>query len=134
MAFSNAAVWSRLRDARGPRSSTTRPLSIASCTLATTRRSPSSATRRSRNSSASGVLVIGGRHGARPAADRRVALVEQRVVGHVVVADVAGHVIVGPHADRIDLDEPADVAGHEWRLGACRRLAAAQPAHPRVLA
>ena len=46
----------RLRDARGPVSSTTRPLSIDSCTDATTSRSPSSATRRSRYSIASGKL------------------------------------------------------------------------------
>ena len=51
-----SSVCSRLRDARGPVSSTTRPWSIESCTEATISRSPSSATRRSRNSIASGKL------------------------------------------------------------------------------
>ena len=37
-----SSVCSRLRDARGPVSSVTRPLSIESCTLATISRSPSS--------------------------------------------------------------------------------------------
>src|SRR6266567_1807543 len=56
IASSSVVVCSWLRDARGPVSSTTRPLSIDSCTLAITRRSPSSATRRSRNSITSGKL------------------------------------------------------------------------------
>src|SRR5271166_762509 len=56
IASSSVTVCSRLRDARGPVSSTTRPLSIDSCTLATISRSPSSATRRSRNSITSGKL------------------------------------------------------------------------------
>ena len=45
IASSSVTVWRRLRDARGPVSSTTRPWSIESCTLATISRSPSSATR-----------------------------------------------------------------------------------------
>ncbi len=45
-------VWSRLREARGPVSSTTRPASIESCTEATI----ASGTRRSRNSITSGKL------------------------------------------------------------------------------
>ena len=56
IASSSVVVCRRLRDARGPVSSTTRPASIESCTLATIRRSPSSATRRSRNSMTSGKL------------------------------------------------------------------------------
>ena len=56
IASSSVVVCRRLRDARGPVSSTTRPLSIDSCTEATIRRSPSSATRRSRNSITSGKL------------------------------------------------------------------------------
>ena len=56
IASSSVTVCSRLRDARGPVSSTTRPVSIDSCTLATISRSPSSATRRSRNSITSGKL------------------------------------------------------------------------------
>ena len=45
-----------LRLAQRPFSSTARPASIESCTLATTSRTPSSATRRSRNSRTSGKL------------------------------------------------------------------------------
>ena len=56
IASSSVVVCSWLRDARGPVSSTTRPLSIDSWTLATTSRSPSSATRRSRYSITSGKL------------------------------------------------------------------------------
>ena len=56
IASSSVVVCSWLRDARGPVCSTTRPLSIDSWTLATTRRSPSSATRRSRYSTTSGKL------------------------------------------------------------------------------
>ena len=56
IASSSVVVCRRLRDARGPVSSTTRPLSIDSCTDATIRRSSSSRTRRSRNSITSGKL------------------------------------------------------------------------------
>src|SRR5688572_24184258 len=56
IASSSVVVWSWFRDARGPVCSTTRPRSIESCTEAITSRSPSSATRRSRNSIASGKL------------------------------------------------------------------------------
>src|SRR4051812_36800231 len=56
IASSSVVVWSWLRDERGPVCSVTRPLSIESWTLATTRRSPSSATRRSRYSFTSAKL------------------------------------------------------------------------------
>ncbi len=56
MASSRVIVCNRLRDASGPPTSVARPLSIDSWTLATMSRSPSSATRRSRNSNASGKL------------------------------------------------------------------------------
>ena len=56
IASSSVVVCSRLREARGPVSSTTRPLSIDSCTDATISRSSSSRTRRSRNSITSGKL------------------------------------------------------------------------------
>ena len=56
IASSSVTVCRRLREARGPVSSTARPLSIDSCTLATISSSPSSATRRSRNSITSGKL------------------------------------------------------------------------------
>ena len=42
IASSSVTDWSRLREARGPVSSTTRPLSIESCTLATISRASSS--------------------------------------------------------------------------------------------
>ena len=54
MASSSVTDWSRLRDARGPVSSTTRPLSIDSCTVATIRSAPTSSTIRSRYSITSG--------------------------------------------------------------------------------
>ena len=57
IASSSVTVCSRLREARGPVSSTARPLSIDSCTEATISRSPSSATRRSRNSIDLGEVV-----------------------------------------------------------------------------
>ena len=56
IASSSVVVCNWLRDARGPVCSCTRPLSIDAWTLATTRRSPSSATRRSRYSITSGKL------------------------------------------------------------------------------
>ncbi len=56
IASSSVTVCSWLREARGPFSSATLPESIDSCTLATIKRSPSSATRRSRNSITSGKL------------------------------------------------------------------------------
>src|SRR6266513_6108638 len=43
--------------------------------------------------------------GARPAADARVALVEQRVVGNAVFADVAPHVGPAPPSEREDFDD-----------------------------
>ena len=56
IASSSVVVCRRLRDARGPVSSTTRPASIESWTLATISRSPSWETIRSRNSITSGKL------------------------------------------------------------------------------
>ncbi len=56
MARSRVGVCSRLRVAPGDVSSTVRPASMSSCTRATTRRTPSSAAWRSRNSSTSSKL------------------------------------------------------------------------------
>ena len=56
IASSSVVVCSRLRLAQRPVSSTTRPASIESCTDATTSRTPSSATRRSRKSITSAKL------------------------------------------------------------------------------
>src|SRR5437762_650412 len=43
--------------------------------------------------------------GARPATDARVTLVEQRVVGNAVLADVAPHVGPAPPGEREDFDD-----------------------------
>ena len=56
MPRSRVTVWWRLRLARGPVSSTIRPSSMSSWRLATTRRTPSSSTIRSRNSITSSKL------------------------------------------------------------------------------
>src|SRR6266480_3417240 len=53
-------------------------------------------------------LAGGGGAGARPAPDARVALVEQRVIGHAVFPDVAPHVGSTPVSQREHLhDQPA---------------------------
>ena len=56
MARNRVGVCSRLRVAPGDVSSTVRPASMSSCTRATTRRTPSAAAWRSRNSSTSSKL------------------------------------------------------------------------------
>ena len=56
IASSSVTDWSRLREARGPVSSTTRPLSIESCTEATISLASISSTKRSRYSITSGKL------------------------------------------------------------------------------
>ena len=53
------------------------------------------------------IFTIEDRFGARPAADRRISLVLQRVHDHVVVGHVAGDVFVGPCRQWAHLDEPA---------------------------
>src|SRR5437588_855476 len=75
----------------------------------------------------SGVLVLslGDRPGARPAADRRVALLHEGVDDHVVVGDVAGHVEIGPRGQRVDLDQAPSVQRHDAGVGPRRRLGAA---------
>src|SRR5688572_8440841 len=56
---------------------------------------------------ASGALVGARVHrlGARPAADRLVAAIEQRVVRHVVIEQVLPGVLARPRVQRVDLDE-----------------------------
>src|SRR5262245_33242207 len=56
---------------------------------------------------ATGAKVLAGADGARAggAADRGKALVVQRVVWHVVPADVVPHLRFGPVGQRIDLEE-----------------------------
>src|SRR5258705_11821692 len=81
-----------------------------------------------------GILAGRDRLGARHATDGRVALVDQRVDGHVVVLDVAGNVEVRPGRDRVDLDEATEVADDDRGLAPRRRLDPAEAAHPRLLA
>src|SRR5213076_2793086 len=54
---------------------------------------------------AAGALVVAGadRPGARPAANRLVALVEQRIVGNLVIEQVLPRVLARPVQERIDL-------------------------------
>src|SRR5271169_4552374 len=73
------------------------------------------------------------RAGAGHAADRLVALVEERVERHVVVGDVAPHVEVRPGGDGVDLYQPADVPADDGCAGARRGFGPAQAAHPGVL-
>ena len=63
-------------------------------------------------------LAPGARDGAVRAADRRVALVVERVVGQVVLGDVAPHVLVRPVRERVEL--PALVLGVPGELGRAR--------------
>src|SRR3984893_190293 len=72
------------------------------------------------------ILAVGDRPGAGPAADARVALVVQRIVGHLVLDHKCPHVPRGPRQQRVDLDQvelgvPLDDAGR----GAVHRLVAA---------
>src|SRR4051794_34807411 len=73
IASSSVTVCSRLREARGPVSSVTRPASIDACTLATSSCRPPSATSRSRNASTSGKLwpvsTCSSGNGTRPGAN-----------------------------------------------------------------
>src|SRR5262245_20734582 len=79
-----------------------------------------------------GVLAVADRTGARPAADRRVAALDERVHGQVPVLDVALHVEVGPRREWLDLHEALpDVVRDDRRVGPACVLVAAQPRHPR---
>ncbi len=70
--------------------------------------------------------------GAVRAADRRVALVVERVVRQVVLGDVAPHVLVGPVGERVELPQAVlGVPGELGRAGARRRLVAPQARRPR---
>ena len=73
--------------------------------------------------------------GAGLAADRRVAAVVQRVVGHVVGADVVPHVLLGPVGQRIELGHAVGrVVFLHGQLGAGARLGAALAGDPGLLA
>lgn len=56
---------------------------------------------------AAGAHVLAGLDGTGAwfAADARVALVVELVVGHVVLLDVVPHLLLGPRDERVDLDE-----------------------------
>ncbi len=73
--------------------------------------------------------------GARPAADRVVAAIVQRVVRDVVGRDVTPHVALGPVGQRVDLPQAVLAVPVELgRVGAIAGVLAAQPGHPGALA
>src|SRR6478672_4383667 len=53
------------------------------------------------------ILALLGRARARPAADRRLALVVERVVGQLVLAHVIPHLVLRPLRQRVELDDRA---------------------------
>ena len=69
--------------------------------------------------------------GARRAADRRVALIVQRVVGQVVARDVAQTSLLGPVGERVELPEAACLscrrARRAARVGDCSRRMPGDP-------
>src|SRR6185295_10773963 len=68
---------------------------------------------------------------ARHAADRRIALVVERVVWNVVFQRVLPDLLLGPTRERIDLDESEfRVLVDNLRARACRRLVAANRRDP----
>ena len=227
IASSSVTDCSRLRLARGPVSSTTRPVSIDSCTLATTSRAPTRrdelvavlddlgevvagvdvhhrerqacrgerqhgevqqhggvlaaaeqqhrvlalgrdladdgdglvgqrlevgqdaarSSRRAHTCSPHSVLALpaqrpprlvlagGDRTRARPAADRRIPTLAERVDGQLVELGVQRHVVVGPRRQRVDLDEVAiDVVADDRRVGTSRAVDATHARDPRGLA
>src|SRR5262245_61855523 len=86
---------------------------------------------------AAGALVFAIRDwpGAGPAADARVALVVERIVGHVILVDETPHIFLGPGEERVDFDQvelgiPVDNIG----TGAVARLIAANGADPGIVA
>src|SRR5581483_9805588 len=73
--------------------------------------------------------------GAQPAADARVALVVERIVGNVVIGDELPHVLLGPVQERVYLDEAElGVPLHQRRPGAVLRLVLADGTDPRLVA
>src|SRR6266545_8354467 len=74
------------------------------------------------------------RAGARRAADRRVALVVERVDGNAVLVGVGAHLVHRPARERVDLGDAA-VRAIDLDLGRRRprdRLIVAEAGHPRV--
>src|SRR5262249_35127023 len=80
------------------------------------------------------ILTRRGTPGARPAADRRVPLPQQRVDRNVVPGDIPVHVGLRPRRQWRDLHlAAAGVVPHDRRVGARRRLVAAKPGRPGVV-
>src|SRR5437867_684347 len=81
------------------------------------------------------VLSRDRRPGAGRAADGTVALVVERVVGHLAGADVLPHLVLGPVGERIELDDAArGVEFLELQIGARDGLLAALARDPGFLA
>src|SRR5690242_8393371 len=77
------------------------------------------------------ILAGAGLARARTAANAGVALVEQRVVGHLVGVDVAPHIALGPVGQRVDLQQVmARAPLNQLGAGAGGRLVAADAADP----
>src|SRR3954470_19045977 len=80
-----------------------------------------------------GVLAGARLPGAVGAADRGIALIVERVVGNVVLADVIPDLLLRPVRERIELPEPeALVPGEFGGLGAGLRVRAADSGDPEV--
>ena len=110
IASSSVTVCSRLREARGPVSSTTRPLSIDSCTLATISRSPSSADAAVAELDHLGE-VVPGVHVHQRERERRRA---ERLLGQAQQHD---RVLAAAEQQHRPLEFGGDLAHHVDRLG-----------------
>src|SRR5262245_56745529 len=80
-----------------------------------------------------GTLALSGRHcaGAGGAADRQEALVMQRAVGNVVLADECEHLLAGPVEQRVHLDQAElRIDGRKRDAGTVVRLVGAQSRDP----
>ena len=116
------------RGSRAARARSRRSRSRSGCRTPSARSSPTTSGRRAQARPA----AIAPR--ARRAADRRVALVVERVVGHVVLAHVVPDLVLRPFGERVELDDRAvvvvdlDLAD----VGARRPLVAAQAGDPGV--
>src|SRR3546814_3546830 len=73
--------------------------------------------------------------GARRAADRGIAVGDERMRGQIVRREIGGDVLPRPVRERIDLEPPHVVGGVDfatWQAGPCRRLEALAPGEGRV--
>ena len=76
------------------------------------------------------VVRIDRSHRAGPAANRRIALVPKRVVGQVVLGHVGVDLLRRPCSKRSDLRDTRGKELHKRRVGARRRIAAADAGDP----